>query len=396
MREPHMIRKRLLAGFRGQFDAEATRAYFSPGRVNLIGEYTDFNGGYVLPAAIDLGTYYAVRPNGTRTVTIFSETLNDQVSVSLDAVADLEAEGAWHDYVVGTLKELLELGLEGEGLDVFVTSDLPQSSGLSSSASFTVGLAFLFDDCWNGGTDRADFAHAARRVENNFVGVQCGIMDQFAVAMGRAEHCIYLHCQSLEYELVPAHMDGYDIVIADSRVPRRLAASAYNERHAECDAALDALRSIRDLECLVDATLDEVETCEPLKAQPLPYKRACHVVSENGRVQESVVTLRGGDLVRFGELMQASHASLRDDFEVSCHELDLLVDTAMRIPGVLGSRMTGAGFGGCTVSIVPTDAVADFIDSVGTTYSEATPYEARIFRTHAGDGVKRLDLEELH
>ena len=186
-------------------------------------------------------------------------------------------------------------------------------------------------------------------------------------------------------------MDGYDIVIADSRVPRRLAASAYNERRAECDAALDALRSIRDLDCLVDATLDEVETSEALKALPLPYKRAHHVVAENGRVQESVAALRGGDLERFGALMQASHASLRDDFEVSCPELDLLVDAAMRVPGVLGSRMTGAGFGGCTVSIVPADAVAGFIDNVGKAYSDATPYEARIFRTHAGDGVKRLN-----
>ncbi len=379
----------LFTGFERQFGGSPLATYFSPGRVNLIGEYTDFNGGYVLPAAIDLGTYYAARPNGTPIINVFSETLDNQMSVSFDAIARLEAEGAWHDYVVGTLKELLQLGIDGEGLDIFVTSDLPRSSGLSSSASFTVGLAFLFNDCWGGGIERIDLVHAAKRVENDFVGVQCGIMDQFAVAMGKADHCIYLHCQSLDFELVPVHMDGYDIVIADSRVPRRLAASSYNDRRAECDAALNALRGIRDLECLVDASLDEVESSEALRALPLPYKRAHHVVSENDRVQESVAALSGGNLGRFGELMQASHASLRDDFEVSCAELDLLVEAAMRVPGVLGSRMTGAGFGGCTVSIVPTHAVAGFIDTVGKAYSDATPYEARIFRAQAGDGVKR-------
>ena len=390
-----MTQENLPANFQRHFGASPARYYFSPGRVNLIGEYTDFNGGYVMPAAIDLGTYYAVRPNGTRTVNVFSETLVEQTSISLDAVDNLSSEGAWHDYVVGTLQELSELNGAGEGLDIYVTSDLPQSSGLSSSASFTTGLAFLFNDSWGGGIERIELVHAARRVENDFVGVHCGIMDQFAVAMGKAEHCIYLHCQSLEYELVPVHMDGYDIVIADSRVPRRLAASAYNERRAECDAALAALRGIRDLECLVDASLDDVETCDALKALPLPHKRARHVVSENGRVQESVTALRGGDLERFGQLMQASHTSLRDDFEVSCPELDVLVDAAMRVPGVLGSRMTGAGFGGCTVSLVPTDTVADFIDSVRKAYSAATPYDARIFRTHAGDGVKRLDEKAI-
>lgn len=385
-----MYVEKLHTGFERRFGAPPSDAYFSPGRVNLIGEYTDFNGGYVLPAAIDLGTYYAVRANGTRTINVYSETLDAQTSVSLDSVAGLAADGAWHDYVVGALTEFRKLGLDGVGLDIFVTSDLPRSSGLSSSASFTTGLAFLFNDSWDGDAGRIDLAQLARRVENDFVGVHCGIMDQFAVAMGKAGHCVYLHCQSLDYELVPVHMDGYDIVIADSRMPRRLAASAYNERRSECDAALNTLRRTRDLDCLVDASLAEIEACGALKALPLPHKRARHVVAENERVQESVDALRGGDLVGFGALMQASHRSLRNDFEVSCPELDLLVDAAMSVPGVLGSRMTGAGFGGCTVSLVPTDTVDRFIDTVSKAYSDATPYDARIFRTHAGDGVKRL------
>lgn len=378
-------------GFRSTFGVPAACTYFSPGRVNLIGEYTDFNGGYVLPAAIDLGTYYAVRPNGTRTINIYSETPAETRSVPLDPDEEPVAEGHWHDYAVGVVREFRQLGIDGEGLDIYVCADLPGSSGLSSSASFTTGLAFLMNDCWEGGVGRVDLVHLARRVENDFVGVHCGIMDQFAVAMGRAGHCIYLHCQSLEYELVPVNMNGYEIVIADTRVPRRLASSAYNERRAECDTALDALRTSRDLHCLVDASIDEVATCDALKTLPLPHKRARHVVSENFRVQESMVALRGGDLQRFGALMQASHESLRDDFEVSCDELNVLVDAAMTVPGVLGSRMTGAGFGGCTVSVVPASTVDEFIDSVGKAYSAATPYEARIFRTNAGDGVKRYD-----
>ena len=386
-----MIRDALVRGFISRFGTRPVRTFFSPGRVNLIGEYTDFNGGYVLPAAIDLGTYYAARPNDSRTINIYSEALDERKSIALDPFADTAPEGNWQDYVVGLVRDFYKRGLDGGGLDIFVRSDLPQSSGLSSSASFTTGLAFLLNDFWGTGIGRVELARAARRVENDFVGVQCGIMDQFAVALGRAGHCIYLHCQSLGYDLVPANMDGYEILIADSRLPRRLASSAYNARRAECSAALAALRKNHDFACLVEASADDIEACEELKSMPLPYKRARHVVSENMRVQESVAALRGGDLARFGELMQASHQSLRDDFEVSCPELDILVDAAMRVPRVLGSRMTGAGFGGCTVSIVPTDAVTDFIDSVGTAYSDATGHPARLFATRPSDGVKRLD-----
>jgi galactokinase len=247
------------------------------------------------------------------------------------------------------------------------------------------------NDFWGTGMERVELARAARRVENEFVGVQCGLMDQFAVALGRAGHCIHLDCQSLAYELVPTNMEGYSIVIADSRVPRRLASSAYNARRNECSAALAALRRNHDFACLVEASADDIEACEELKLMPLPYKRARHVVSENLRVQESVAALRSGNLARFGELMQASHESLHDDFEVSCPELDILVEAAMRVPRVLGSRMTGAGFGGCTVSIVPIESVTDFIDSVTTAYGRATGSAARVFPTRPCDGVKRLD-----
>jgi len=389
-----MNHQELLKGFEQRFGGGPSTSYFSPGRVNLIGEYTDFNGGYVLPAAVDLGTYYVARANGSKTINVYSDGPDETRSISLSATSEAQAQERWDDYVVGILREFADLGLTVEGMDIFVTSNLPQNSGLSSSASFTVGLAYLFNDAWGCGLDRLDLVKAAKRVENNFVGVQCGIMDQFAVAMGKADHCIYLHCQSLDFELVPANMHGHEIVIADSRVPRRLASSAYNDRRNECDTALETLRAGRDLDYLVAASLDEVESSAALRAQPLPYKRARHVVSENERVQDSVRALRDGDLQRFGELMQASHVSLRDDFEVSCRELDILVDAAMRAPGVLGSRMTGAGFGGCTVSLVAEGAVPDFISSVGREYAAATPYEARIFRARCGDGVGRLDFQD--
>ncbi|MDH3434138.1 MAG: galactokinase, partial [Gammaproteobacteria bacterium] len=278
----------LLAGYERQFDAGPAWAYFSPGRVNLIGEYTDFNGGYVLPAAIDLGTYYAVAGNGTANVNVFSETIGEAASIPLDSIGARAPAGQWHDFVVGILRELEKLGISGQGLDIYVAADLPRSSGLSSSASFTVGLAYLFNQAWDGELSRLDLAHAARRVENDFIGVQCGIMDQFAVAMGKADHCIYLHCQSLESELVPINSGGHEFVIADSRVPRQLADSAYNERRAECDAALDVLRTVHDFDCLGAAGLDDVEGCEALRALPIPHKRARHVVSENSRVQKSV------------------------------------------------------------------------------------------------------------
>lgn len=383
----------LFINFQKHFGAGPSRTYFSPGRVNLIGEYTDFNGGNVLPAAIDLGTYFAVRANGSRDINIFSEALRSQKSIPLDALAGHQAEGKWYDYIVGTLIEFHKLGLTGEGLDIYVANDLPQNSGLSSSASFTTGTAFLLNDLWICGLDRMALIHIAKNVENLFVGVQCGIMDQFTIAMGRAEHCVYLHCQSLDYELLPISMDGYEIVITDSRVPRKLVGSAYNQRREECDTALAILRQYRDLDYLCAASSADVEACDALKSVPEAHKRARHVVSENERVQQSAAALRRGDLKRFGELMLASHVSLRDDFEVSCPELDILVDAAMSVPGVLGSRMTGAGFGGCTVSLVATGSIPDFISATSQTYSSATPYKAQVIRCHVGDGVKRLDKQ---
>jgi galactokinase len=382
---------RLKTDFQNQFGKPPARLYFSPGRVNLIGEHTDYNGGRVMPAAIDLGTWFAAGANASGHINIYSDAFGKVLSIELAAVGELTASGQWHDYVIGALRELAALGLTGDGLDIFVTGNLPRNSGLSSSASFTVGMLALLNDYWSCNLERIDLVHMAKSVENNFIGLQCGIMDQFAVTMGRAGYCIELHCESLDWSLVPLEMDEFEIVITDSKVPRKLSESAYNQRRIECEGALSKLKAEFGVDYLCGATLEDVRSCKGLLASPVELKRARHVVSEDQRVVLSAQALAAGDMARFGELMVASHVSLRDDFEVSCPELDLLVETALDVPGVLGSRMTGAGFGGCTVSLVATESVADFKSRVCRTYAEKTPYVADVIRCRAGDGVKRLN-----
>lgn len=381
----------LLNDFRAQFGAEASHLFFSPGRVNLLGDHTDYNGGYVLPAAIHLGTYFAVRANNSNTINAISESFDGMVSIPLAAMDRLQASGGWTDYLEGTLLEFDKRGAIGGGLDILVAGDLPQSSGLSSSASLTVGIAILLNELWDRGIDKVALVRLAQDVENLYVGLQCGIMDQFAVMMGLAGHAVFLHCDSLEFDLVPVPTNGYEWLITDSRVPRKLSRSAYNQRREECNAALAVLRDSRDLGTLSGATADQVESCVALRELPVAHKRARHVVSENERVRASCEALRKGDFERFGELMVTSHESLREDYEVSCAELDILVDAAMSVPGVLGSRMTGAGFGGCTVSLVTADAVPDFVRTVEESYRASTPYEARIIRCTTADGARCLD-----
>jgi galactokinase len=376
--------------YRLQFGKDPSYLYFSPGRVNLIGEHTDYNGGSVLPAAIDVGTYFAAAPNASGIIDIVSDAFERGAPVDLETVGDRTASGHWHDYVVGALQEFSRRGLTGPGLDVRVAGDLPRNSGLSSSASFTVGVISLLNGIWDCHLELIEMVRMARRVENRFIGLQCGIMDPFAVAMGRSGHCIRLHCESLEWSWVPLPASGVEILITDSRVPRRLSASGYNQRRIECERASSRLAQQFGTAYLCAATREEVEACDALRDSPVELKRARHVVSEQERVDQSATALAAGDLARFGKLMVASHRSLRDDFEVSCPELDLLVDTALEVPGVLGSRMTGAGFGGCTVSLVETGAVAEFESRVRGVYSQRTPYEANVFRCRAGDGVKRL------
>lgn len=382
---------KIQTGFAAEFGSSPDAVYFAPGRVNLIGEHIDYNGGRVMPAAISTGTYFAIARNGTDELNIFSSLFQEKGTIDLSALAGTFAAGEWTDFITGMLLQLNDLSGQLAGVDVLVTSDMPQNSGLSSSASFTVGFGFAMSDFLGLGLDRISLALAARAVENDFVGVNCGIMDQFAVAMGKEDHCIVLDCDSLDYELLPMSLAEHEIVITNSMVPRKLSESNYNLRRSECEQALEILQQDYPVNDLCELTVEQVESCSGLFQHDMLKRRARHAASENQRVHESVLALKQGRLADFGAYMNASHASLRDDFEVSCVELDFLVEAAQRIPGVLGSRMTGAGFGGCTVSIVATNAVPDFIDRLTVAYSAATPYEAEILRCSAGDGVKRLD-----
>jgi galactokinase len=365
--------------------------YFSPGRVNLIGEHIDYNGGRVMPAAISVGTYFAVARNGTGYLNIYSSLFDEQLSVQLSELPRMTATGGWIDYIVGMLQLLDDSSGRLVGVDLAVGSDMPLNSGLSSSASFAVGFGFALSDLLGLDRGKVDLALAARAVENDFVGVNCGIMDQFAVAMGKEDHCIVLDCASLDYELLPMNLAGHEIVIANSMVPRKLSESNYNLRRSECEQALAILQQDYSVNQLCELSVKQVEACGGLRKHDVLRRRALHASSENARVYDSAIALKAGKLVELGAFMNASHESLRDDFEVSCKELDTLAETAQGIPGVLGSRMTGAGFGGCTVSIVATSAVPDFIDQLSSVYSSATPFEAKILRCSTGDGVKRLN-----
>jgi galactokinase len=378
------------SGFEQQFACEPTHVYFSPGRVNLIGEYTDFNGGSVLPAALDIGTSISGRLNGTQTINVFSEAFGEPLSMPVESLANQSAAGHWTDYIRGSLAAFADMQLPFSGLDIYIAGNLPLSSGLSSSASLVVGITNLINDVWEAGLDRIELIQLAKSVENNFVGVNCGIMDQFAVSVGKPNHCLCLDCASLEWELVPLRLDGYELVITDSRVPRQLANSAYNDRHTECSTATKLLKKHAGIEYLCAATMSDLESCDTLRALPVEYRRARHVISENLRVAESVKALSEGNLNRFGDLLVESHRSLQSDFEVSCPELDILVDTALQVPGVLGSRMTGAGFGGCTVSLIAEGAVPEYVTTIKSVYNKETSYDARIIRCNVGSGVRRV------
>jgi galactokinase len=385
-----MILSTLGQDFSAIYDRLPEAVFFAPGRVNLIGEHIDYNGGRVMPAAISTGTWFAVSRNGTDRLNIYSSLFGEMESVDLTGLAELKAGRGWLDYISGMLLQLNEQAGRLSGVDILVASDMPQNSGLSSSASFTVGFGFAVSELLGFDLDPVALALAARAVENDFVGVNCGIMDQFAVALGKAGHCIVLDCDTLEYELLPMNLADHEIVIVNSMVPRKLSESNYNLRRSECEQALAILKNTHPVSQLCELSVEQVESCAELAGYDVLRRRARHAASENARVHDSVVVLKRGQLAHFGAFMNASHDSLRDDYEVSCPELDLLVDTARSIPGVLGSRMTGAGFGGCTVSIVESAAVPEFEARLVEAYARETPYTAKVLTARPSDGIKRV------
>ena len=389
-----MMKKKLFDMFAELFgDSEGARFYFSPGRVNLIGEHTDYNGGHVFPCALTLGTYGAARKREDNKIHFYSMNLDsfDVVEASLDDLTN-KKEYNWANYPLGVVWAFKEKGHTiTSGFDMVIWGNIPNGSGLSSSASLEVLTGVILTDLFEiKDLSMTDLALIGQYSENNFNGCNCGIMDQFAVAMGKKDHAIFLDTSDLSYEYAPCVLDGAKIVITNSKVKHSLVDSAYNDRRNECAAALKALQSELDIQALGDLTPEEFEAHKSLIKDEIQLQRAKHAVYENQRTIDAVTALKAGDIESFGKLMNQSHISLRDDYDVSCEEIDILVDLAWKIPGVLGSRITGGGFGGCTVSIVKNESVDTFIETIGKTYLEKVGHEAEFYTVDIGDGASRL------
>lgn len=390
-----MMKKKLFDMFAELFgDSEGARFYFSPGRVNLIGEHTDYNGGHVFPCALTLGTYGAARKREDNKIHFYSMNLDSfgVVEASLDDLTN-KKEYNWANYPLGIVWAFKEKGHTiTSGFDMVIWGNIPNGSGLSSSASLEVLTGVILTDLFEiKDLSMTDLALIGQYSENNFNGCNCGIMDQFAVAMGKKDHAIFLNTSDLSYEYAPCVLDGAKIVITNSKVKHSLVDSAYNDRRNECAAALKALQSELDIQALGDLTPEEFEAHKSLIKDEIQLQRAKHAVYENQRTIDAVTALKAGDIESFGKLMNQSHISLRDDYDVSCEEIDILVDLAWKIPGVLGSRITGGGFGGCTVSIVKDESIDTFIETIGKTYLGKVGHEAEFYTVDIGDGASRLD-----
>ena len=373
-------------------NADGANVYFAPGRVNMIGEHTDYNGGHVFPCALTIGTYVAARKRADRKLTFYSMNFEKLgiLEGSLDALTPSE-EADWTNYPKGVMWAFAERGMKMDcGLDIVLYGNIPNGSGLSSSASLEVVTGYLLKDLYGFDVTNIDLAKIGQYSENNFNGMNCGIMDQFASAMGKKDNAIFLDTADLSYEYAPLVLDGAKIVVTNSNVKHSLVNSAYNERRSECEKALEELQTVVDIKGLGDLTEEQFETHKSAIRSEVRVRRAKHAVYENQRTIRAVEALKKNDLKLFGELMNASHVSLRDDYEVSCDEIDVLVEEAWKVDGVIGSRITGGGFGGCTVSIVRDDAVEAFKERVGAAYQERVGKTADFYVVQIGDGPGRL------
>ena len=374
-------------------NADNAHFYFSPGRVNLIGEHTDYNGGHVFPCALTLGTYGVARRRDDRKLHFYSMNLDSfgVVEASLDDLTN-KKEYNWANYPLGVVWAFKEKGYTLEhGFDMAIWGNIPNGSGLSSSASLEVLTGVILTDLY-GITDltMTDLALIGQYSENNFNGCNCGIMDQFASAMGKKDHAIFLDTNTLQYEYAPVKLEDAKIVITNSKVKHSLVDSAYNDRRNECERALADLKKVTDISALGDLTEEAFEAHKDAIQEEVCRKRAKHAVYENQRTIHAEAALKEGNVEQFGKYMNQSHISLRDDYEVSCEEIDVLVDLAWSVPGVIGSRITGGGFGGCTVSIVKNDAVDTFIDTVKKGYKDKCHKTAEFYVVEVGDGAHRL------
>jgi galactokinase len=366
--------------------------FFCPGRVNLIGEHIDYNGGQVMPCAISLGTYLAVSKNKEKKLRF--RCLNFPETADLNLQTSYSKTGKeWFNYPLGVINELLKEGHTISGLDMLFYGNLPIGAGLSSSASIEVLTTFAVQTIFQLNISNADNALLSKKVENEFIGMNCGIMDQFAVAMGKKHKAILLNCDTLEYEYLPFETGDYVLAIINSNKQRSLTESKYNERFAQCGAVLKLLKKELDVENLCDVDMKGFESHRYLINDPVLEKRALHVISENERVKEAKEVLSKGQLIRFGELMYASHESLKELYEVSGKELDTIVEFAKTYKGCIGARMTGAGFGGCAIALVKKEQFDDFSEKLTEYYNDKIGYKPEVFASEIGDGVRELNVE---
>lgn len=371
-------------------DRRGVTVYFAPGRVNLIGEHTDYNGGHVFPCALSIGTYAAVRKRNDRKLFFYSMNFeeNGVVESNLDEMIPNEAAG-WTNYPKGVIWAFDKRGMTvDKGMDIVIYGNIPNGSGLSSSASLEVLTGYALKNEFNFSVSNTEIALIGQYSENNFNGMNCGIMDQFASAMGKKDHAIFLNTADLSYEYAPIKLTNAKIVVTNSNVKHSLVGSSYNDRRRESEEALKNLQEVVEIQSLGELNEEQFLKFSYAIKDNILLKRARHAVYENQRTIQSVTALKNNDLVTFGKLMNESHISLRDDYEVSCEEIDILVEEAWKIDGVIGSRITGGGFGGCTVSIVKDDAIEDFMEKVGKTYKNRTNKEACFYMVEIGDGPR--------
>jgi len=386
------ILKKMQEEFGKLFGKQKTTAFFSPGRVNLIGEHTDYNGGHVFPCAISLGTYALVAKRQDQKMRLYSMNMEQRGIVAFElAPLSYDEKYDWANYPMGVIKMLQDDGQElKHGFDILFFGTLPNGAGLSSSASLEVLTAVIFNDLLDLGLDRVHLVKLSQKAENKFVGVNCGIMDQFAVGMGKKDYAILLDCNTLAYRYSKIELGDCSIVITNTNKKHSLGASKYNERRSQCESALADLQAIKPIKALGELTNAEFAALASAIKDPVNCRRARHAVFENQRTIEAVAALEEKDLTKFGELMNASHVSLRDDYEVTGKELDTLAELAWQQAGVIGSRMTGAGFGGCTVSLVKNEAIEAFEKNVAEAYTKKIGYAPSFYVANIADGAGRI------
>lgn len=378
--------------FKEAYGIDADAVYFSPGRVNLIGEHTDYNGGFVFPCALSFGTYLLLRKNGEKFVQFRSLNLPEVVKIPLDKLTERLENNSWANYPLGVFAQFVKRGYNiDQGFDIMIWGNVPNGAGLSSSAALETVTAFALNDQLGTQLGRTELAKIGQKAEHEFALVNCGIMDQFASAQGKKDHAIFLNCDTLDFELVPVKLEGVKVVISNTHSPHKLDSGAYNSRVAQCQLAVKQINEVRPIKYLAELTEEEFKKIESAITDEVAHKRARHVVGEVQRTTDAVKALKEGNLKLFGELMNASHVSLRDDYEVTGPELDTMAEEAWKIDGVIGSRMTGGGFGGCTVSLVKDEAIDEFIEKVGAAYEKKIGIKPDFYIAEIGDGAKKLD-----